>query len=318
MSCFRKINEFCEKLPIGFINLISIISSVITIITPIVGIVSFLRFYPKNSAIFVIYIATVVILFAMLLIMLRYLIKYRNLMIGVKKVSTNKFFDLTRNFRNSYFDILSYKKTKKLTIELLTEKVEKFLRESLDDICQIFKEFTYQDVSACIKYIDCVGEVDRETATIKTFVRSSTSDAARSENDNSLQKPLYVKDNTDFYSILSPNSQNRKSYFYQRNLPNYAKELERNGEHYCNSTDNWERYYKSTIVVPISVANKRLFFNSRDDNYNVLGFLCIDSLSTDAFLEKDERYNRDIAKAFAAELYIILNQYRHYLAELTA
>lgn len=313
----ERFNNFWERIPIGLINFLTIISSVITIITPIIGGISLKKLYPEKNVVFLIYLITSIILCSMLFIEFRYLIKYKKLLMGTKKVITSNFFSLTRNFRNSYFDILSYYKTKKLTVELLTEKIEDILLKSLDDICKIFKELTYQDISACIKYIDSVKEVDRETATIKTFVRSSSTDSKRSENDNNNPNPIFIKDNTDFYSILSPNSENKKSYFYQRNLLQYAKDEERHGNTYNNSTKNWEKYYKSTFVVPISIANKRLFFNSKKHCYDVIGFLCLDSLSTDVFLEREESYNKYIAQAFAAELYIILNQYKHYMAKLT-
>lgn len=320
MKVWKKVSGFWEKIPIGFINFLTIISSLITVVTPIVGIIKLnelKKLYPEKNAILLIYVITVVILLAMLVIMLRYMIKYRKMLMGTRKALTAGFFSLTRKFRNTYFDILSYRKKGKLTVELLTEKVENFLKESLDSICQIYKELTYQDVCACIKYIDSVGEIDRETATIKTFVRSSNTDSKRSENDNNNTKPIYVKDNTDFYSILSPNSSNKKSYFYQRNLVQYAKDAKEKGDSYNNSTMNWERFYKATIVFPISIANKRLFFNTQSHCYDVVGFLCIDSLSTDAFLERDEKYNRDVAQAFAAEIYVILSQYRYYLEKLT-
>lgn len=313
----KKIKEFWERIPIGFINFLTIVSSIITIATPIVGAISLKKLYPEKNVILIIYVVTIIVLLAMFVIMFRYMVKYRKLFIGARKIATSKFSSLNRNFRNSYFDILSYQKSNKLTVELLTEVVKNFLQKSLDDICEIYKEFSYQDISACIKYIDSIGKVDRERATIKTFVRSSSTDSKRNENDNNRLEPIYIKDNTDFYSILSPNSTNKKSYFYQRNLVQYAKDAEKNGDSYNNSTKNWERYYKSTIVVPISIANKRLFFNSRNDCYDVIGFLCIDSLSTDAFLEKDERYNIDVAQAFAAEMYVILNQYKYYLTRLT-
>lgn len=317
MKRWDKVKSFWEKFPIGLINFLAILSSVITIMTPIIGAFGLKKLYPHKDVVFIIYIVTIVVLFAMLIIVLRYMIKYKKLLMGTRKETTSNFFHLTRNFRNTYFDILSYKKTDKLTVELLTEKIKKFLQGALDDICCIYQEFTYRDISACIKYIDGVGEVDRETATINTFVRSKKTDTKRIENDNNIDRPILVRDNTDFYSILSPNDRNRKPYFYKQNLVQYAKKAEKEGEGYNNSTNNWEKYYKATIVVPISIANKRLFFNSKDKCYNVIGFLCIDSLSTDAFLERDERYNIDIAQAFAAELYVILNQYKHYLEKLT-
>lgn len=121
--------------------------------------------------------------------------------------------------------------------------------------------------------------------------------------------PIYIKDNSDFYDILSPNSD--RSYFYQQNLVEYAKKCEKQGSGYRNSTPDWYLYYQGTIVVPISIANKRL--NKKKSCYDVLAFLCIDSMSTEAFLKSEESYNINIARAVAAQMYIMLSQYRQYL-----
>lgn len=306
--------RFFDNVPSSVLNFLTIVSAIITIIMPIIGGIGLKNLYPDENGIFLIFVVTVVVLVVMQLIVLRYMIKYKKLLMGTRKVTTSKFFQFTRNFRNSIFTILNYKLTEKLTVELLTEKTEAFLQIALDEICDIYKEFTHQEVFACIKYIDQVGNIDRDTATIKTFARSSNTDSERCENDNNNEKPVYVKDNTDFYSILSPNSPNKKSYFYQGNLVKYAENKDNN---YNNSTRNWQEYYKSTIVVPISIANKRLYTSNIKHCYNVIGFLCMDSLSTDAFLEREERYNIDLAQAFAAEFYVFLSQYKDYLKELT-
>lgn len=240
--------------------------------------------------------------------------KYRNISMNTRKVTTEKFYSFTRNFRNSYMEIISYYKKNTLSVQFLTSDVEKCLKSALDDLCEIYTAFTYQKVSACIKYISNEADSDIDSATIETLVRSTNSDSKRCEIDNNRTESTYIKDNTDFKSILSSDSENKKSYFYQRNLQQYAKKC---GLEYDNSTFHWEDYYRATIVVPINVANKRLFFCETNDGYDVLGVLCIDSLSTDAFLERDEIYNVNIAKAFAAEMYIILNQYRFYLKRLT-
>lgn len=93
------------------------------------------------------------------------------------------------------------------------------------------------------------------------------------------------------------------------------KKCEKQGSRYRNSTPDWYLYYQGTIVVPISIANKRL--NKKKSCYDVLAFLCIDSMSTEAFLKSEESYNINIARAVAAQMYIMLNQYRQYLKKLT-
>ena len=50
----------------------------------------------------------------------------------------------------------------------------------------------------------------------------------------------------------------------------------------------------------------------------MIGFLCVDSLSVNAFRNNDtdkEIYSK-IVKSFAAEMYIILNKYNFYLKKI--
>lgn len=317
----EKFNNFFEKIPNSLINFLGVASGIITILTPIVGFLAMFNTIKDNKngyAVYWIFAIILIVFVSMIILLMRYVIKYKKLLLKTRKVTTNNYFKLTRNFRNSYFDILSLKKQKKLTVELLVREINSFLGKALNDICEIFSEFTNQEVSACIKYIDGFEDsIDRETATITTLMRSDNSDSKRSEWDNINSGSIYVKDNTDFYDILSPHSRSRKSYFYQRNLVEYSEYLKKKGDSYNNTTKNWDKYYRATIVVPISVANKRLYYKNDNACYNVLGFLCIDSLSTDAFLEREEKYNINIAQAFAAEIYVILNQYKYYLKKLT-
>ena len=312
---FEKLNKKLEKIPTGWLNFLTIISSAVTIITPIVGLFTIKKMYPDKHNIFIIYFVTICVLVFMLLIMSRYMLKYRKILVEVKSTTSEKFFDTNRQFRNNYFDIDKIEKEGKLSVEYLTAKVEGMLKDSLDDICEIYKAFSGQKVSACIKYIDSVGSVELDAATLRTFVRSTNADVKRCERDNNLTRSIYIKDNSDFYEILNPN--NKQFYFYQQNLIEYAKNCEKMGSEYKNSTHEWELYYKGTIVVPISIANKRVAFSGKEHCYNVLGFLCIDSLSTEAFLKSEETYNVNIAQAVAAQMYIMLNQYQQYLKKLT-
>lgn len=88
-------------------------------------------------------------------------------------------------------------------------------------------------------------------------------------------------------------------------LPEYVALILRNGG--SQSPDRWLRKPQNN--------HKRL--HKKKACYDVLGFLCIDSMSTVAFLAREENYNVNIAKAVAAQMYVILNQYRQYLKKLT-
>lgn len=224
---FEKLNKKLEKIPTGWLNFLTIISSAVTIITPIVGLFTIKKMYPDKHNIFIIYFVTICVLVFMLLIMSRYMLKYRKILVEVKSTTSEKFFDTNRQFRNNYFDIDKIEKEGKLSVEYLTAKVEGRLKDSLDDICEIYKAFSGQKVSACIKYIDSVGSVELDDATLRTFVRSTNADVKRCERDNNLTRSIYIKDNSDFYEILNPN--NKQFYFYQQNLIEYAKNCEKWG-----------------------------------------------------------------------------------------
>ena len=310
-----KLNKIFEKIPTGWINFLTIISSIMAIGSPIAGWIAIKIVYPDKRSIHIIYAATICAVAGVLLLMARYMIKYRKILVDVKLTTSERFFYLNREFRNNYFDIDKISKEGTLSIEYLMEKVERLLKTSLDDICEIYRAFSGQKVSACVKYIDSVGSVELNDATLRTFVRSTNADVKRCELDNNLMEPIYIKDNSDFYEILDPH--NKQYFFYQQNLIEYAKDCARRGSEYKNSTPAWYLYYKGTIVVPISIANRRLAFSGMNHHYDVLGFLCIDSLSTEAFLESEKNYNVNLAQAVAAQMYVILNQYRQYLKKLT-
>lgn len=316
-----KFDIFFDGIPNSIINFISIVSTIGALASPIIGYFKIKRniLAGKVDNVFNLLLMFIcVTLLCLCLLALFRIVKYKQLLQGSRMIASKCYYNLMHDFRNSYFDILNQYKSNELTPALLTKDLQAFLQSALDNLCEIFSEFTRQEVSACIKYIDGATEtIDLENATVKTLVRSNNTDVNRKNNDKNIVDPIKIKDNTDFYDILNPKSRSKKSYFYQRNLIKYANELKKHGISYENTTKNWEDYYRATIVIPIRIANERLFFTKQDKSYNVLGFLCIDSMSVNAFLENQEKYNVFLAKSFAAEIYTILNQYKYYLKKLT-
>ena len=77
-----------------------------------------------------------------------------------------------------------------------------------------------------------------------------------------------------------------------------------------------KKYYIGTFVVPIRIELSRLFYMKEDMPYHVIGFLCLDSLSKNAFLNKQEKYNAEIIKSFADIFYVALSKYGHYLQKI--
>lgn len=319
-----------QKIPYWIIDIVSLISGLVTIITGIYGVISIKKLFEElpdgNYEININpWLVSIIIMLVFFLgvIFLR-MRKYGNLLHVARKIVSKNYYGFLHDFRNQYFEMIKEYKTnhdtdKKHKIGVLTNNTKNYLVKSLDYICEIISASARTDVSACIKVIDNEGEdgtsIDINQAKVRTFCRSSNTDGERISHDmiNNVAKSVKIIDNTDFYDILKGDS---SSGFYQRDLLEYAKKLEAVEKMYRNTTEQYWKYYKGAIVVPIRVAKERLHFMESDDDFDVIGFLCIDTLSTNAFRDKDKSYYMKIVKSFAAELYIILNKYNYYLTKI--
>ena len=312
-----KIKELSDKIPywvyniIGFASgLLGIFGSVCTILIYLFG--DFEKTFIKN----IFLVVCICGYFSILLCVISKMRKYRAVMKTVIKETSEGYYHFLKESRNTFFDMLHAKKTGVLNIQQLNDAVSNYFVKTLDYLCSIMRAFTGEDVSACVKVIapesGNADKIELENATVYTLVRSTNSDARRLGNYTS-NKPQRVMDNSDFRGILDENSDSNKSYFYKRDLIKYAEEKKKNGDLYRNSTPNWEQFYRGTIVVPIRISHNRLYYSKSKDCYHIIGFLCIDSLSKNAFIDKQERYNVNIVKSFAAEAYIILSKYQYYM-----
>lgn len=121
----KRINKIFEKIPIGWINFMAIISFVGTMIIPLIGFVVIKIMHLDGTSLFWgIYIITLCVLIGMLINMFRYMVKYRKILVAVKGATSENLFQMNRQFRNSYFDIIQTRKDGELTVECLTTKVE--------------------------------------------------------------------------------------------------------------------------------------------------------------------------------------------------
>ena len=319
-------------MPYWVYDLLSLISAVVTIATAIFaifkGVVSVIKLdngtYTISFNPILVWVCS--ILFCCLIVFGIKVRKYGALKTRIRKKFSFNYYQFLHDFRNSYFDILNNHKTRKNEskegrIKLLTQETQSFLEDALDYLCDVLEANTGEKICACVKLIENTGNatnIDKDKATVITFSRSKNTDKTRKSNDEKQNKSISIKDNTDFYDILDENSSNTNSYFYQSDLVQYAKDLEKVGKEYRNTTKHYERYYRGTIVAPIRILRKRLHYVDENNGYNIIGFLCVDSLSTNAFRNKDddrEDYS-NIVKSFAAEIYIILNKYNYYLQKI--
>lgn len=248
-----------------------------------------------------------------------------------RNIASQKYYQLMHDYRNVINDLeFSYKKGR-LTDEALTATVKGFLENALDYLVDTLNEMTGQKVSGCVKAI--IGgnsnRISYEDAKVSTFVRSHNTVPARKSLDIRDEQGVLLCDNTDFMDIIAEDRNKNDSVFYQPNLKEYDQQLKMVGKVYKNTTPHWEQYYIGTIVAPIRIASKRLFYLDNEKKgqtrrrnkknvsvYYTLGFLCVDSLSADAFTwEQKENYTY-IVKAYASTMFNIMSKNQFYLKRL--
>lgn len=172
------------------------------------------------------------------------------------------------------------------------------------ELCEFIATFLKnkfgKDFSVCIKMIDRKSISKAKTtnrigeAEVYTFCRGGQSHVNREHNEK-LRAPhsikvgehfcVAIKENSDFYSILSDDEYNRStSLFACSNLRMNALILKIQGKpEYKNSTPKYWKHYQSTVVVPIR-AEKKLVDPNEDESldgiYQTVGFLCVDYKKT--------------------------------------
>lgn len=301
------------EIPYELSNGISFLAAILGIPSSILGIVSFIIMLSNGEISVPIFIFFSVIFLLAIICLARFL-KCKKLLACLSRTYPESFDSFMSNCRDCYFEIIKrnslYKnQSQKDKIEDLSAFIENKTEKLLDNICEIFEKVTNEKICACIKLIPSIEE--GEPLLIQTLSRSSNTDKDRRIADN---EALSLLGNTDFEHIFDKGHR----YFYSQNL----EKLDRNlviaeGEGYENNspnyTDNTKRY-NSTIVVPLKVDKSHLDDESVNDR--LIGFLCIDSLSTNAFREDGESLVRNIQllEAFAASLFIILEKYQYYLS----
>lgn len=101
---------------------------------------------------------------------------------------------------------------------------------------------------------------------------------------------------------------------YCGNLVEYAERMEVAGEQYENSTSNWQRKYRATIVVPICADRMSLAHSNTGERagevQSVVGFLSVDAMSEQAFPDEMEVPYVNLMSAFADGLYTVISNYK--------
>lgn len=192
------------------------------------------------------------------------------------------------------------------------------LKPYIDCIAKLTEIILGKKGCICIKIIETQSlmNVNVEEWKVRTIARSQSTRPNRIRNDN---KPIYVLANSDFYDIITGglnNEEVRLDPFIVPDLPKFIEARKAAKLGYKNSTKDYLKRYKSTMVFPIATENEKVSSVIKDkmifDNnvyYHVIGFLCWDY--KEAFDKNDEDFAlvAEILASFADVLYPLLENY---------
>ncbi len=159
------------------------------------------------------------------------------------------------------------------SVDELYKIVAESLKTIIDRTKTIISNVTGFKVRVCIKsFPEKYTSLNLDTMELMTFCRSDKSlrDSILERNDR-----VKVKENTDFKLIMMETT--AYPYFAFNGLKNFERTT---GIPYENSTDKWDKKYVATIVYPIS---KHVDTKRGKEIFQILGFLCVDTLSEKAF-----------------------------------
>lgn len=192
-----------------------------------------------------------------------YSIKVRTENIALREIA-GIFNQINHIYRDTLRDMFSGEQPTTDPNDLLVEE-----RKTLLSVCQrvsyIFNRVVGHECMVTIKLL--TEENNKKYA--HTYVRS----LEKSERD----KPTMLKfevgtgENTAFDEAVRPRTDDKPSHYYSSDL---SKEIKKG---YSNQRQHFQRFYRSTIVVPIRGRNKGK--EGTDDEYDMVGYLCVDTKS---------------------------------------
>ncbi len=148
-------------------------------------------------------------------------------------------------------------------------------KATLISVCQriadIYTELIGKKCVVTVKLLTQEPSEDKKDGSLVTYVTTYARSEADSKRDKEKPKRFLVHEgeNTAFDQALMPNKPGKIAHFYSADLLK-----DKRFRDYSNQRSNWEKHYKSTIVVPIrcmGVEGK----SQRSD----IGFLCVDTKS---------------------------------------
>lgn len=260
----------------GIVKFLDYVFVIVGLIADILGILSFiLSFFPSlpqlpiaNQFNWYIIVLIVLVNIALLLKLYSHHVKKTHDMGHKTELLIDGLDKISSEFENYFYYMDSKIEQTQSTAELYGIVAESS-KGIVDLVESVLRKVTTKDVRACIKYFPKQYNDIKEMQLI-TLCRSDESlNDSRTEHTDF----IHVQENTDFESIMI----GENHYFAFNDLMTFKKQT---GKKYKNSSEDWTKRYNATIVHPIKRRTER---RRRKDYFDILGFLCVDSLSLEAF-----------------------------------
>lgn len=206
--------------------------------------------------------------------------------------------DTIHKINHDYRDVLSKVFGGKQPITDPEARIVELERATLQAVCQstakIFNSFTHADCMVTVKLIDKDGD---GRLSCGTYARSQSNCERDRVEPSSFA--INAGQNTAFDEAIRF-SPGRISHFHSYDLTDLQKT-----DDYRNQRPNWERYYKSAIVVPIRYLNPQRA--GMPDASDDIGFLCVDTKST---YRLNDEHHLHLLAALADQMYNFMSLMR--------
>lgn len=187
----------------------------------------------------------------------------------------------------------------------------------VDSLANELSKVLGSDIRACIKCLKytALNEEDILKMNLVTFARSGLQNIDETMQEH--LQPINIEENTDFSEIVkSSNNSRQRQYFYEKNLKKFDEKLRSKGEKYRNTNLSWESDYLTTIVCPIRLRRRTSDTDDSVLKYDLIGFLCVDSMDEEAFCNEYSDFCFDLLKGIADILYVYLDRFIEYYNDI--
>lgn len=168
-----------------------------------------------------------------------------------------------------------------LSLKAVCQRIDNIFSRVLNRNCMVTLKLATTEDSKCF---------------VRTYIRSQ--ELSPRDQPRRMKYAVGSGENTAFDESLARRSDGLPSHFYSSDL----KTLK---DGYSNQRQHYERYYRSTIVVPIRGVNKGK--GSTHEEFDLIGFLCVDTLSVNRL---NNNFHLFMLSALANQMYNFMSLMR--------